>query len=272
MEVQFDICDVVDPNTKRAHILAAIPEQQRALFLDAYTANDRSQAGYDNLVARVRELFREKPRQRAARLLQPFNLNGETPSRFMAGLRCKAMDLDFEMLLKEIMAAVLPPDIRAHVASDTISANDMAKKADDFYTSSGQRIQQPSPGAVCSAAPAHISQPIDDEWDAETLSDEHQEQTYASACAANYGPPRQSGGWTKVQHRRPRPQPQNDRPQPRPFQRQPMGRQPQEHQRQRRDADANPDHCFYHRRFGNEARNCRQGCPRWGNARPGGQL
>ena len=47
-----------------------------------------------------------------------------------------------EMIAKEILAGVLPPNIRAIVTTDTNSPAEMATAADAFFSSAGKLLEQ----------------------------------------------------------------------------------------------------------------------------------
>ena len=266
-EAEFEICHVVDPGTKRAHILATIPAEHRLLFQDFLLTPDTSQDGYASLINHIRNLFQEKPRQRAARILRPHNLNGHTPSQFLAALKNQMSGITMEMIAKEILAGVLPPNIRAIVTTDTNSPADMATAADAFFSSAGELLEQSVSRPVYTAAFTPATPSTNEAtWEEEQEPEAHLEPTpsfptpttsFANVCAAYRGP----------QRGRPRPSPRNHHT------------QPQQNQRQQTNGNGtantsnntSPGLCFYHRRFGDDARNCRDGCPRWGNARAGGQ-
>ena len=56
--------------------------------------------GYQALITQLRTLFREKDRQRAARVLHPHNLGGCTPSQFLAILKHKMSGINLDMIAK----------------------------------------------------------------------------------------------------------------------------------------------------------------------------
>ena len=259
---EFEICRVTDPATKRAHILAAIPTEHKLLFQEFLLNPDATEDGYLSLINHIRLLFEEKPRQRAARILRPHNLNERTPSQFLAALKAEMANMTLDMIAKEILAGVLPPHIRAIVTTDTNAPADMAAAADCFFTSSGELIEQNTVRPICTANAA--PPPQQPAWDDEP-EEEHAPPTptptfpatpppaYANVAAAYRGPQRSRA-----------------RPPPRTSRHQPQNNQRQNHSHDHTAAPSNsPNLCFYHRRFGDEARNCREGCPRWGNARAG---
>ena len=260
-------------------MLKEISKEQRHMIAlkDFYTQYDyepEGRWGYQALINELRTLFREKDRQRAARVLQPHSLGGRTPSQFLAILRAEMAGITMDMLAKEILANVLPHNIKAIVTTDTNSAVEMAAAADSFYSSSGQILERAAAQTVYAATPPTISPPsydgvqdtdLAEGWEAEEGLEAS--PTYASICAAYRGPQRDR---QRPQQRNPRPPaPNQQRQRPQQDQRQ----RPQQDQRQRsRNGYSAPtgDLCFYHRTFGDEARNCRSWCSRWGNARAGG--
>ena len=81
-------------------------------FYTHYDEDPEGQWGYLALINQLRTLFREKDRQRAARVLRPHNLGGRTPSQFLAILSAEMSGITMDMLAKEILANVLPPTSR----------------------------------------------------------------------------------------------------------------------------------------------------------------
>ena len=279
-ETAFEISRVTDPGTKRAHVLAAIPAEHRLLFQDFLLTPDTTQDGYVALINHIRALFQEKPRQRAARVLRPHNLNGRTPSQFLAALKAEMADMTLDMIAKEILAGVLPANIRAIVTTDTNTPADIATAADAFFSSTGELLEQSYTKPVYMAGPAYADVATED-----TTSDSEQETeaplpssastptfpapAYANVCAAYRGP----------QCSRPHQPSRNSRPHGNNSHGSNFHGNSQGNNSQRQGSSNNTGNaqspssanlCFYHRRFGNEARNCREGCPRWGNARAGG--
>ena len=272
-ETEFEICRVSDPGTKRAHVLAAIPKEHRLLFQDFLLSPDTTLDGYVALVNHVRNLFQEKPRQRAARILQPHNLKGRTPSQFLAALKAEMADMTLDMIAKEILAGVLPANIRAIVTTDTNSPGDMANAADAFFSSAGELLEQTH--QVCMATPATTSAPVayEAEWDGEPRTEAEvtpaatptfpaTTPAYVDVCAAYRGPQRSRN---RLPTNTSRPQSQGN------FRQNNDGR-PSSSRQVSSNAGTSANLCFYHRRFGTEARKCREGCPHWGNARAGGLM
>ena len=258
-------------------MLNEVSKEHWAVIKNFYTQWDQQaegQWGYQALKNELRLLFREKDRQRTARLLQPHSLGGRTPSQFLAILKAEMAGITMDMLAKEILASVLPQHIKAIVTTDTNSPFEMAAAADSFYSSSGQILERTAAQTVYAATPPTVSPPsydgvqdadLAEGWEAEEGPEPS--PTYASICAAYRGPQRDR---QRPQQRNPRPPAQNQqRQRPQQDQRQ----RPQQEQRRRsRNGYSAPtgDLCFYHRTFGDEARNCRSFCSRWGNARAGG--
>ena len=72
-------------------------------FYLRYDGDPEGQWGYHALINQLRTLFREKDRQRAARVLQQHSLGGRTPSQFLA-------------ILKAEMDGIRVPESGAHPA------------------------------------------------------------------------------------------------------------------------------------------------------------
>merc|ERR1711895_73306 len=259
VETEFECCGMTDLKVRRSAMLNEVSKEHWAVIKSFYTLWDNQaegQWGYQALKNELRLLFKEKDRQRTARLLQPHSLGGRTPSQFLAILKAEMAGITMDMLAKEILASVLPQNIKAIVTTDTNSPFEMAAAADS-YSSSGQILERTAAQTVYAATPPTVSPPsYDGVQDADLAEGEEAEegpeasQTYASICAAYRGPQRE------------RQRPQQDQRQ-----------RPQQDQRRRsRNGYSAPtgDLCFYHRTFGDEARNCLSFCSCWGNARAGG--
>ena len=280
-EVEFDNCGIADLGRRRSEMLKEISkgthmETIRGFYTHHDEHPEHPEWGYQALINQLRTLFREKDRQRAARILRPHNLGGRMPSQFLAILSAEMSGITMDMLAKEILANVLPPNIRAIVTTDTNSAVEMATAADSFYSSSGQILERATTQTVCAATTHTVGPPsYDIMQDTDLVEGEESEEeleapptfpTYANICAAYRGPQRdrqRDRDRQRPQHRYPRPPAPNQQRQ-----------RPQQDRRQRsRNGNFAPqeDVCFFHRTFGDEARNCRSWCSRRGNARAGGQ-
>ena len=281
-EVELDNCRITDLPSRKSEMLKEISKQgpHMETLRGFYTHHDAAAGdpewGYQALINQLRALFKEKDRQRAARILRPHNLGGRTPSQFLAILGAEMSGITMDMLAKEILANVLPPNIRAIVTTDTNSAVEMATAADSFYSSSGQILERATTQTVCAATTHTVGLPSYDimqDTDLEEGEEPEEEleapptsPTYANICAAYRGPQRgrqQDRDRQRPQHRYIRPPAPNQQRQ-----------RPQQDRRQRsRNGNFAPqeDVCFFHRTFGDKARNCKDWCSRWGNARAGGQ-
>ena len=280
-EVELDNCRIADLASRKSEMLKEISKGSHMETLRGFYTHHDAPAGdpewgYQALINQLRALFKEKDRQRAARILRPHNLGGRTPSQFLAILGAEMSGITMDMLAKEILANVLPPNIRAIVTTDTNSAVEMATAADSFYSSSGQILERATAQTVCAATTHTVGPPsYDIMQDTDLVEGEEPEEeleapptfpTYANICAAYRGPQRdrqRDRDRQRPQHRYPRPPAPNQQRQ-----------RPQQDRRQR-SRNGNFAHqedvCFFHRTFGDEARNCRSWCSRRGNARAGGQ-
>merc|ERR1711895_417024 len=86
-EVELDNCRITDLPSRKSEMLKEISKQgpHMETLRGFYTHHDAAAGdpewGYQALINQLRALFKEKDRQRAARILRPHNLGGRTPCR-----------------------------------------------------------------------------------------------------------------------------------------------------------------------------------------------
>ena len=126
---------MTDLGRKKLEVLREISKEYRPQIQEFYLNLDddpEGPLGYQALITQMRTLFREKDHQRAAHVLHPHNLGGHMPSQFLAILKHEMSGITLDMIVKEILAGVLPPSIWAIVTTDTNSVTEMAEAADSF--------------------------------------------------------------------------------------------------------------------------------------------
>ena len=210
--MEFECCRIRDLDRRRSEMLKEISKEHILTIKNFYTQYDyepEGRWGYQALINELRTLFREKHRQRAARVLQPHSLGGRTPSQFLAILRAKMAGITMDVLAKEILANVLPHNIKAIVTTDTNSAVEMAAAANSFYSSTGQILERAAAQTVYAATTPTVSPPSYDRVQDTDLAEGGEAEegleaspTYARICAAYRGPQQDR---QRLQQRNPRP-------------------------------------------------------------------
>ena len=77
--------------------------------------------------------------------MHPHNLGSRTPLQFLAILKHEMSGITLDMIAKEILTGLLPPNVQAIVTTDTNSVTEMAEAADSFFSSSDQLLEQAFP-------------------------------------------------------------------------------------------------------------------------------
>ena len=228
-EVQFRLKCETSSTCMADHVLAALPEDVFPLISGWLTERDGADIQYDELKKHLLRKFVATPEERADKLLtlshQP--LGDQRPSiafqEMKALTRLPAADGSTKTLdlLRILWLLRLPDDVRRGITNfSDISEDELTKLADSLQGAN----RGTSSRSAMAANDDEVPQPLTQEW------------TDEDAAAAT---PSQHRRWAQAPTKKPH------------FKQPPRGPPPRK---------ATMDLCFYHSRFGHDARNCRAPC------------
>lgn len=258
VECQFALGRITSQLTKFQHVVSALPQEIAAQLLDVLAAPPAANP-YDALKAAVLQRTTASERKRFQELLSAEDLGDRRPTELLRHMQNllgeRAVTFD-STLLKQLFLQRLPPTVQMILASaSALSLQELAVLAD--------KVMEVSPGSICavpaattitpappfpptlpstaSSTPYHTPSPVDP---VAQLRDDFQRLSamVASAIAPQDRRPRhrsrrRNGSRSQSRHRSPR----------------------------HSSEDRSPGPCWYHFRFGADARRCTRPCTWSGN-------
>lgn len=249
-EAQFQLARITSQETKFLHVVGALPPTAAEEISDILTSfnHTRPAAPYDQLKAALLERTAASERTRIQQLLSSEELGGRRPSQLLRhmkhllGTHSHAMD---DTLLRELFLQRLPSNVQMVLATaaamDLQALAALADKVMEVATPFSEVAAVASakpPSPPCPRNPASASSESAASSRLDSLCD-RLEKIIVAATRRDVSPQRsRQRRRSSSQRRRP------ERP---------------------RSESPNPGICYYHRRFGADARHCRLPCTWTGN-------
>lgn len=140
-DAQFQLRGITSDDTKFAHVILALPPQV-ATRVHGLLRSPPTADKYNTLKATLLEKYTLSLTERACALLDLPGLGDRKPSDLlthMQSLYPEGQSMGF--LGRELFLRQLPPDVRSHLADKQhLAMADLAKEADNFFTTAGSRI------------------------------------------------------------------------------------------------------------------------------------
>ena len=238
-EAQFLICKVTDSKTKAALVLAQLDEVTAGFVHDVGLEGDTP---FEKLQAALIKACGKSKRQRVAELFDCPAMGSESPERFGVRLQQLAEGVSVEDVIREVFLRGLPKDVSKTLVNHSGEFSDLSAKAGTFFTSSGAAINASS-NTWTTSPQEPFSKSFCDESSA---SAEPMVSAHAAGPQYSRQPPRQRQGGSRA----------------------PRSRAPRSRQG---GGDVEHRLCWYHDRWGRDARRCVEPCFWSGNAPAGNQ-
>ena len=213
--------------------------------VDEFLFGTATDENWNAFCAYLKRRYGKTPRQKAAAILEPIQMDGRTPSQYLAKLKQSYGDISLEDVVKEICLRQLPPDLQQTICKQTekMSATQMMEYADSYYDPNGSRLHRKIPTvSIVEGAqappPTYTSAFNDDTSDVNAIRG--RQQNFSRGKPRPYAAPRS------------------------------MSRPPVVTKQHGFNNGNNPTAvrgndpalCFYHNQFGDRAKRCEVGCAR----------
>ena len=219
--------------------------------IDEYLYGDANDTNWSAFLAYLRKEYGTTRQQRASIFIDGFKRDGRRPSQYAAALDDKTKDVTLDDIKKEMLLREMPTDVRRMLQEriDGSSFKEAAKIADNYFDAEGRPkhcSQTPNVSQVSKAVnKMSIHEPIftsdDEEPDTNAVGfrKKHAEKRPTNRSQQSYKPatPQQSQNSQGPQNQK-----KDDRSKPTPK----------------------TNHlCHFHKLYGDTARTCKMGCPRF---------
>ena len=264
VENAFIRAGITEAKDKFAHLESVISVDLHPT-INQFFNGTASKENFDSLLAFLRERYGRSKEQKVKAVLGGVRRNGRLPTDLMALLKDQVDDVTIEDILKVHLFSELPQSVRENLSDklEALSSDELSKAADAFFNRDGtlRASNNRSVNAVDTNAPvteredSAVRQPLFTPVFDETLQNSseinavydnrnnNQSSNNGNSSRASYDSNRKDRQRTQSGNRR-GDRSESSRVQPRPNSK----------------ASVNPDHCFFHRKWGAEARNCRAPC------------
>ena len=282
VEAAFDRLSITSPKVKLSNLDEKLSTSGDASIND-FLCSPPTQANYDGLIAYLKDKHGRTKSQKAASLIEGTEREGRTPSQLLATMKEKAGNINLDDIFKEQLLRRLPADVKMHLVNmDDKTAKDVAAAADAFFDKEGKpknkssvsginavgtprqqqsamRQQQPTRTASPQPQTYEYSMPFDDDDGAEINAVRFKHGQRQRVQVNNQGGARsQSRGRNFNSNNSGRSQSRgrqynsnnNDR----------YGKPSSGSSSSSTPYDKNSKVCFYHHKFGKEARSCNEPC------------
>ena len=225
--------------------------------IDEYLYGDPTNDAWVSFLAYLRKEFGATKQQRASIFIDGLKRDGLRPSQFAATLDEKTKDVTLDDIKKEMLLREIPADVRRMLQEriETLSFKDAAKVADHYFDAEGRPKHTTPIPTVSQVTKTCSKMTIQDP--AEATDDD---DTDTNAVSFRNKPTNKRTTGHNQRNRNPTPTQQFRNPAPS----QPM----QSSTAQSRETRPPPAPrqnplCKFHQLYGDEARTCKQGCPRF---------
>ena len=226
--------------------------------IDEYLYGDATDTSWASFITYLRKEYGATIQQRASIFIDGFKRDGLRPSQYAAALDEKTKDVTLDDVKKEMLLREIPADVRRMLQerTETLTFKDVAKIADNYFDANGRpknASQNPTVSQVSKTfSRMQIPEPADttdDDDDAEISAVNARKKPFKGRPAVRGQQNRNSNSWRQNHNSAPPTQVQNapgrnreNRPPSTPKQ---------------------PQLCYYHQLYGDEAQTCKQGCPKF---------
>ena len=280
VEAAFDRLSITSPRVKLSNLDEKLSTSGDAT-INEFLCKPPTQSSYDGLIAYLKQKHGRTKSQKASSLIEGTEREGRTPSQLLATMKEMADDITLDDIFKEQLLRRLPSDVRMHlVKSEEKSSVDLAKEADSFFEKDGKpkmkpsasginavratRQQQPSsmkqsqpPRSVSPESTASYSSPFKDDYDTDVhaVRFKQGQRQHISVNNSGGGRPQSRGRYND----------RNGRSQSRVR----FGHGNASSSSSSSQTQNDPKVCYYHNKFGKEARTCTEDCKWYANFKAG---
>ena len=144
VEAAFDRLSITSPRVKLSNLDEKLSTSGDAT-VNEFLCKAPTQESYDGLIDYLKQKHGRTKSQKASSLIEGTEREGRTPSQLLATMKELADDITLDDIFKEQLLRRLPSDVRMHlVKSEDKSAVDIAKEADSFFEKDGKPKLKPS--------------------------------------------------------------------------------------------------------------------------------
>ena len=138
VEAAFDRLSITSPKVKLSNLDEKLSTSGDASIND-FLCSPPTQANYDGLIAYLKDKHGRTKSQKAASLIEGTEREGRTPSQLLATMKEKAGDISLDDIFKEQLLRRMPSDVKMHlVKMDDKTAKEIAAAADAFFDKEGK--------------------------------------------------------------------------------------------------------------------------------------
>ena len=219
--------------------------------IDEYLYGDATNEAWTSFIAYLRKEYGTTKQQQAAIIIDGFKRDGRRPSQYAAALDDKTKDVSLDDIKKEMLLREMPVDIRRMLQEriEGLSFKKAADVADHYFDAEGRpKHTQPTPTVshvTKSFSKMSVPDPID-------TSDEEEQDVNAVAFKKKHLNKRPSGHGRQQRNHSSAQQTQSA-----------PGPQTQSREGRAPPAPKQNKLCQFHQLYGDEARTCKRGCPRF---------
>ena len=139
VEAAFDRLSITSPRVKLSNLDEKLATSGDAT-INQFLCSTPTQESYDGLISYLKEKHGKTKLQRAATLIEGTERESRTPSQLLAIMKEKAGDISLDDVFKEQLLRRLPADVKMHlVHMDNKTAKEVAAAADAFFEKDGKQ-------------------------------------------------------------------------------------------------------------------------------------
>ena len=257
-EAAFTRAEITAPKDKFAHLEAIIAVDLHP-SINKYFSGPATQAQYDEFIEFLRKRYGRTKQQKVRAAIEGVRRNGRNPDDLAALLDEHIDDVSIEDIKKFHFLAEMPQSVRNNLTDkeDTLSFHELAKAAKPYFNQDGslraasnQVNSIDSNGATLPHAPAPIPSNSNAMSNFTTAFEDH------AAMHANINAVNRRSSTSNNNNNRQASQSRNRSNQGRGS----TNRSASRPNTNRDTSSRNPNWCWTHNKFGNEARNCKAPC------------
>ena len=154
VEAAFDRLSITSPRVKLSNLDEKLATSGDAT-INQFLCSTPTQGSYDGLINYLKEKHGKNKLQRAATLIEGTEREGRTPSQLLATMKEKAGNISLDDVFKEQLLRRLPADVKMHLVNmEDKTSKEVADAADAFFEKDGkQKNRSNNTGINAVAAP-----------------------------------------------------------------------------------------------------------------------
>ena len=254
VENAFIRAGITEAKDKFAHLESVISVDLHPT-INQFFNGTASKENFDSLLAFLRERYGRSKEQKVKAVLGGVRRNGRLPTDLMALLKDQVDDVTIEDILKVHLFSELPQSVRENLSDrlESLSSDELSKAADAFFNRDGtlRASNNRSVNAVDTNAPLTEREDSAGHQPLFTPAFDEMLQNNSEINAVY-----DNRNNSRASHRKDRQRTQSEN---RRGARSDSARV-QSRPKPSSKASANPDHCFFHGKWGADARKCRAPC------------